>query len=55
MRFPVHDWQFWVATAAFVAAGAWLLRAVLPVPWLKKRRSRRGQRATLTVGGRPVK
>ena len=56
MRFPVDDWQFWVATAIALLAAAWLLRGVLPIPYLSKRRKRRrGQtRATLTVEGRRV-
>jgi len=55
-RFPVHDWQFWVATAIALFAAAWLLRGVLPVPFLSRRHKRRkGQvRATLTVEGRRV-
>jgi hypothetical protein len=54
--FPVHDWQFWAATAVFVFAAAWLLRGVLPVPVLTRRHERkkheRGVR--LTVKGKPV-
>lgn len=54
--FPVHDWQFWVVTGVAVLAAAWLLRGILPIPWLqKRRRARRKQhRATLTVEGRTV-
>ena len=53
MSFPIHDWQFWVATAIALAAAGWLLYAV--APWGRRRRSRRaGTRARLTVGGRPV-
>lgn len=54
--FPVDDWQFWVVTLVALLAALWLLRAVLPIPWLqRRRRARRGQhRATLTVGGRAV-
>ena len=57
MSLPVHDWQFWVATAAFVCAAAWLLRGVLPIPILSRRarRRKRGEKkATLTVGGKAV-
>jgi len=56
--FPIGDWQFWVATAIFVFAAAWLLRAVLPVPWLsaRLRRKKHERRVTLTVEGqRPEK
>lgn len=55
--FPYRDWQFWLATAVFIAAAGWLLRGVLPVPILSRRHKRRkGQtRATLTVGGKVVK
>jgi hypothetical protein len=51
---PYQDWQFWIVTLAVGASFAWLLRAVLPVPFLKRRRARRrGQRrVTLTVDGR---
>jgi hypothetical protein len=51
---PIDDWQFWIATLAFVAAGVYVLRHVLPWPGSARRRARRGRRATLTVGGRPV-
>jgi len=54
---PVDDWQFWVATAIFLFAAAWLLRGVLPIPILSrgKRRHKRGERkATLTISGKPI-
>lgn len=56
MNLPTGDWQFWVATAIFVAAVAWFLRGVLPIPWLSKRRkaARQSKRVTLTVGGKPA-
>jgi len=54
VKFPVHDWQFWVVTAAAVIALAVILRAVLPQRVNPFRRKRKGQSATLTVGGRPV-
>ncbi|MBL4809917.1 MAG: hypothetical protein JKY43_07675 [Phycisphaerales bacterium] len=44
---PIHDWQFWVVTAAGVFAALWLIRLVLP-------KKKRGTRASLTVGGKPV-
>lgn len=54
MTFPIADWQFWVATAAFMLALAWLMRGVLPIPVLSRRhRRRRSQRrATLTIEGK---
>lgn len=51
--FPFTDWQFWVTTAVFLVAAAWLLREVLPIPLIGKRRRRRGQRVNLTVRGKP--
>ena len=44
---PIGDWQFWVVTA--VAIGAlWLLKiALLP-------KKKKGTKAQLTVGGKPV-
>lgn len=51
MSFPVHDWQFWVVTAAAAAAVALIARAVLP--W--KRRARAGRRkVTLTIDRKPA-
>lgn len=54
--FPVHDWQFWVVSGAAALAAMWLLRGVLPIPWLsRRRRARRGaHRATLTIDRRPI-
>lgn len=53
---PLGDWQFWVVTALAVLAAAWMLRGVVPVPFLSRRAKRKKQerRATLTVGGRAV-
>ncbi|MBL0926294.1 MAG: hypothetical protein IBJ11_01405 [Phycisphaerales bacterium] len=53
---PYTDWQFWAVTAAAAAAGVWLLRGIIPIPWLSRRRrqSRQSHKATLTLGGRPV-
>ena len=53
MSFPIHDWQFWVATGLFVLAGLWLCRGLLPGA-KRRRRRRAARRATLTVGGKPV-
>jgi hypothetical protein len=54
MAFPVDDWQFWAATAAFLVALAWLLRGVAPIPVLSRRhrRRRRQRSATLTIEGK---
>lgn len=51
--FPIHDWEFWVATAIFLFAIVYLLRNVLPIPWLHARMKRRSRerRVTLTVEG----
>lgn len=51
--FPVHDWEFWVASGIALFAAAYLLRAVLPIPFLTARlkRKRRERRVTLTVEG----
>jgi len=53
MRFPIDNWQFWIATLIFLAAVAWVLRS-LPIPFLKRRRSRGRQKATLTIGGKSI-
>ena len=53
MTFPIHDWQFWAATGAFVLAALWLLRGFLPGS-KRRRRRRSARRATLTVGGKPI-
>ena len=57
MRLPLGDWQFWLVTAIFLAAAAYLLRGVLPIPVLSRRhKSRRRQRkVTLTIRGRSVR
>ncbi len=53
MSFPFRDWQFWATTAVFVAAAAWLLREVLPVPVLRRfRRGKKKRRVNLTIEGR---
>ncbi len=44
---PVDDWQFWVVTLAGLLAALWLIRLVLP-------KKKRGTKASLTVGGKPV-
>lgn len=43
---PFNDWQFWVVTLVALAS-LWLLKLVL----LPKKK---GTKATLTVGGKPV-
>ena len=50
MSFPIHDWQFWVVSVAALAALVYVLRGLI---FKKKRRKRKGQRATLTIGGKP--
>ena len=56
MDIPYRDWQFWATTAVFLLAVAWLLRGVLPIPWLSKRAKARRTRknVSLTVGGKPA-
>ena len=55
--FPVNDWQFWVATGAFVLALAWLLKGVLPIPFLSKRaKAKKTQkRVSITIEGKAQK
>jgi hypothetical protein len=51
---PWGDWQFWLVTALALLAAAYLLRNVLPIPWLSRRaRAAKGQRrATLTISAK---
>lgn len=50
MSLPVHDPQFWIVTTITLAAAWWLLRGFMPG---RKKRARQ-QRATLTLGGKPI-
>jgi hypothetical protein len=52
--FPIHDWQFWVVTIVFLCALAWLLKGVIPIPWLSKRAKAKKQtkRVSITVEGK---
>ena len=43
---PFQDWQFWIVTLVVIGA-LWMLKSVL----LPKKK---GTKATLTVGGKPV-
>lgn len=54
MTMPLYDWQFWVVTAFVVLAAAWLLRGIVPVPFLSRRhrRNRSERRVNLTVSVR---
>lgn len=54
MAFPIHDWQFWVATGIFLLAVGWLLKGVLPIPFLSRRAKAKKQtkRVSLTIGGK---
>ncbi len=51
------DWQFYVATAIFLFAAAWLLRGVLPIPFLSRRHraAKKSRSVKLTIGGKPLK
>ena len=53
-QLPLGDPQFWIVTAAAVGAGSWILWRMLPKRLLRKKRGT-ATRATLTVGGKPVK
>lgn len=59
MSFPVHDWQFWVATAAAMAAAVAVARMVLPRGLVARLMGRKPKapkrRATLTLDGKPVR
>jgi len=48
---PIGDWQFWATGVLALAALAWLLRGVLPIPWLSARHARRKRttRVELTI------
>lgn len=50
MRFPVHDWQFWLVTLTCAGAAWWVLRSLLP----RLRRRKRARRAVLTIEGAPA-
>lgn len=50
MKFPIGDWQFWIATGAFIASAWWVTRSLVP----RLRRRRLAKRATLTIEGRPA-
>ena len=50
MSFPVHDWQFWVATLAALGALWFLLRPLLP----SKRKRAAKRRTSLTVEGKSI-
>ncbi len=43
---PINDWQFWVVTLIAIGALWMLKRTLLP--------KKKGTKATLTVGGKPV-
>lgn len=54
MPFPVHDWQFWVATLAGLAALWWLTKGFIPWRRILGRkgappRRARSRKATLTI------
>lgn len=54
MSLPWHDWQFWVATGAALAALLWIARGPISRWVLGRGRRGRTRRATLTVEGRAV-
>lgn len=54
--FPVGDVQFWVVTGVAALALAWLLRNVLPIPFLSKRSKakKHSKRVSLTIDGKTL-
>jgi hypothetical protein len=50
---PIHDWQFWVATAIAISAAYVVARMILPKSWFPGGKTK-GRKVTLTVGGKPV-
>ncbi|HBS29745.1 MAG TPA: hypothetical protein DEB06_09920 [Phycisphaerales bacterium] len=54
MTLPVHDWQFWAATAGAGFAAYWVLRGLVGALFggRGRRRRPRSRRATLTIEGR---
>lgn len=55
MSLPWRDWQFWVVTAIFVVAAAYVLREVVPGGWWPWKKKKKGKAATLTVEGKGLK
>jgi len=49
---PLSDWQFWVVSALFVAALAYLFRGTLPIIGKRVKTRRRTRRVALTVEGK---
>lgn len=54
---PVHDPQFWIVTAAALAAAGWLIFRATPIgkALKRKKQQKKGSRATLTVGGKTIR
>lgn len=53
MKFPIHDWQFWVVSFAALAAVWYMTRSLLPAELGGKKK--RGTRTTLTVSAKKPK
>ncbi|QYK48660.1 MAG: hypothetical protein KF838_02125 [Phycisphaeraceae bacterium] len=51
MKFPTHDWQFYIATGIAIAALAFLFRRFIP---FGRRSAGRRRQTTLTIEGRLV-
>lgn len=51
MKFPTHDWQFFVATGIALAALAFLFRRFIP---FRRRSAGRRRQTALTIEGRLV-
>lgn len=54
MSLPWHDWQFWVASGAALAALLWIARGPISRWVLRRGGGGRARRATLTIEGRAV-
>jgi len=53
MKFPTHDWQFWVVSAVALGAVLYIGRSLLPARF--RRTKGKGTRATLTVSAKKPK
>lgn len=53
MKFPTHDWQFWVVSVAALGAVVYIGRGLLPARLGGKKK--KGTRATLTVSAKKPK
>jgi hypothetical protein len=56
LSMPLGDWQFWATSLLAILALAWLLRGIVPIPFLSKarRHARHSRRVNLTIGGKGI-